>query len=454
MPAIYRSRHGRFRGSSPPSTKYSVEAWTEFSKTSLERNEEDEARLELLNKRRRLGKDWTQDDEESFEEIMSRKEDRSETKRAPLRRDLEGCFVQLGLDPLPPPLEKSSHWLDTRRPGDYQNSELRPFLVACEEGSLDVVRQGVSAGSLRHISFQDGLACAARGNQLDVARYLLEEGARPHAAVIVAACRALSLPLFELSARYGYHPNQQVPSPDGRFRVALNHCLGSESVTRFLLENGADPDLAPFADNRTADWGYRAAPPMDRTSGLALDRAVDKRSFGVVKMLLEHGANPAYAHPLQRVIHLHRDHLAADTEQAYTDGHTKEDDAQWRQLIDMLLLYGTDINAVTYGGGTALTSAVAQKMWDVAEFLLERGADPRIKKPVLNLDAFAIAAKDAGTVWDAMRVSEYVSYLCESGDRTSYDTDVPPAAPEGVRENPLVPIVEGVKRRRKNVSKE
>ncbi|KAJ0368788.1 hypothetical protein COL26b_010673 [Colletotrichum chrysophilum] len=159
---------------------------------------------------------------------------------------------------------------------------------------------------------------------------------------------------------------------------------------------------------------------MDRTSGLALDHAVEKGKFNVVKMLLEHGANPH-------------------------QGETEDTDLDWRKFMALLIRYGTDVNSVTFGAGTPLTAAVEYQMWDVTEFLLERGADAMIKKPVIKLDAFAIAAKNSGFAWESEQAGEYMDYLCKPST-TVEDTDIL-ELPEWVKNNPLTPIIEKVRKR-------
>ncbi|KAH0428989.1 hypothetical protein CcaCcLH18_08742 [Colletotrichum camelliae] len=441
---MYYSRHLRPRRGSPPTRKYTREAFTAFTETVLEHDEEEEARLDQLVKRRQTGTDWDQKDEEIMEGMLLRKETRWEAKRLPLRRELEGYFKDLKLPPLPSPIMKSSHWLDIKRPCHHPNVELRPFLMACEEGSMDEVRRLVSEGSLSSISMQDGLACAANGNHPDIVKYLLEAGARPHAAVIIHACRLSSYPILELCIQHGYHPNQQIPSDNGSFGVSLTHCLDNEGITRLLLENGANPDLGRFLDNRIFSWGYRAAPPMDRTSGLALDHAVEKGHFNIVKMLLEHGANPEYARPLQRVVRLRHQRLATCAP-ADSQGGKEETGLDWRRFMELLIRYGANVNSVTFGAGTALTTAVEYQMWDIVEFLLERGADARIKKPVTELDAFAIAAKKSGVAWESEKAVEYMEYLCKPST-TVEDADIL-ELPEWVRNNPLTPIIKKIRKR-------
>ncbi|KAF2680040.1 hypothetical protein K458DRAFT_421852 [Lentithecium fluviatile CBS 122367] len=169
---------------------------------------------------------------------------------------------------------------------------------------------------------------------------------------------------------------------------------------------------------------------MDRTSGLALDRAVKHGNFAVIQMLLEHGADPRYSRPLHELIRLRRDRRATAPD--------AEDD--WRLVMEILLRHGAEINAVTYGAGTPLVSAVANNMWDIVEFLLERGADPRRTQPSTGLDAFAVAAKGAGSPWEEKDdVKEFLDWLSDPNSRS--DGGEASRVPNGVLENPLVKIV-------------
>ena len=419
------SRHGKSHYGKPALFFYSAAAKDQFLANEWERDADDDARLRALRQRRSAGQ-WSQADEELLDEIFARDEERKNSQCEPLRRELEGYFH--GLPPLPPPLRKSSEAWRTSSAHGRENAEVRPFFVACEEGSLDDVKQWVPEKRevLRQIGVQEGLAYAAHNNHVDVVRYLLEEGgALLDGSLVEAACSACSLPLFTICLQYGYHPNQQVPSHNGNFGVALNHCLDDEGITRLLLENGADPDLADFVDGRGRCWGSRSTPPMDRKSGLALDRAVHEKSFAVVQMLLEYGANPAYARPLHRVIL--RRHRAAQL----------NTEVEWRPLMEMLIRYGANVNARTFHNGTPVRLAVLYKMWDIVEFLLQNGADPTLKSSHEVGDSFVFAARLAGIPWEESEdLNKLLSWLCGSvaGSPVS---DAPPI-PDEARRNPLV----------------
>lgn len=63
--------------------------------------------------------------------------------------------------------------------------------------------------------------------------------------------------------------------------------------------------------------------------------------------------------------------------------------------MDMLVSYGANINALSYSG-TALSSVTTRKLWEVAEYMLENRANPRVKAPISKENALSLAAKSKG----------------------------------------------------------
>ena len=84
---------------------------------------------------------------------------------------------------------------------------------------------------------------------------------------------------------------------------------------------------------------------MNRRCGLALDKTVKNNIFSVIWMLLEHGANPKYSRLLHKAVLLRHHRKQPNSEGA------------WRPLMEMLLHYSADVEAVTYYGGNAITFA-------------------------------------------------------------------------------------------------
>ncbi|KAI0202357.1 ankyrin repeat-containing domain protein [Astrocystis sublimbata] len=479
MPRASTSRHMQAKGRKPPIQFYSAEAFKQFSEFPTQRNDNDD---DDNNESRRADRQqrwsnqtWTQADQQEVNNAAEREEEYEELRRAPLRRELEALFSDLGLPALPPPLLKKSEWHNgIVYPHHYPNVEVRPFFAACAEGSLATVEHWVTEKrvTLSQVGVQDGLAIASRANQVSVIRYLLDKdkggGAHLDGSVVEGACENHSLPLFQLCIQHGYHPNQQVASIDGHFGVALTHCLniGDEEIVQLLLHHGADPDLAPFQDGRRLGWGRRAAPPVDRTCGLALDLAAKHGSLAIVKMLLEHGANPSYARPFHEVISRRwramgagRDQdqrMAADGE---GEGEEEEDSFSWRPFMEVLIEHGADVNALTYVSGSPLRKAVSMRMWDVVEFLLARGADPIEKMPHRRGggDLFLLAAEGAGVdKWEPTeRVGRYLRRLADlTGNVELEDGDDGKDLPEEVVRNPLVQALQRVRRGRTELARD
>ncbi|KAI0197931.1 ankyrin repeat-containing domain protein [Astrocystis sublimbata] len=441
-----KPRHLQPFGIKPPCLFYSKEAMKEYDETPLEHDSNDEARSEAL---RQQPQPWSQADWHLWNKINTRNEERQDRRNVTLHRELESYFTTLNdLAPLPPALPKRSTSFSVPWIWSKFDTEERPFFAACDGGSMKVVRYWASEkrDALLQIGLQDGLAIAAGAGEVDVVRYLLDEGgAILDCSVIEAACRHRSLPLFEIAIRHGYHPNQQVPSNMGFFGVALNHCLDDHEITLFLLERGADPNLAPFQDSRRSVWGERATPPMDRTCGLALDLAIKgDSSLAVIRGLLHHGANPEYSRPFHSLMSRRLRCMKG------SDGTQNEFNIgdEVNNIWQLLVHHGADVNAKTLYNGTVLICAIQWDMWDVVEFLLEHGADP--KGLTSRGDAFQVAAGKAGIPWELADTDEaYLSHLTSltlASDSILLQDSTPPQ--DALLQNPLVQALQRVKTKR------
>lgn len=135
----------------------------------------------------------------------------------------------------------------------------------------------------------------------------------------------------------------------------VRHLVGDESLVRWFLDNGADPNV----------HGSKNECP--------LDTAAAGCHFGSVQLLLEHGAKLDHSNAL---------HAAAVS---------REDDSACIQMMVYLLDHGADINALEHQGnpqyrerrkghafGTALHSAAQKGKKERVRFLLEKGADPSV----------------------------------------------------------------------------
>lgn len=140
-----------------------------------------------------------------------------------------------------------------------------------------------------------------------------------------------------------------------------------------------------------------------------------------------------------------RHRIATTQDQPAAENENKDD---WRPLMEMLISHGADVNAMTRYSGTPLTFAISFDMWDIVEFLLDHGADPRMRIAYLGGNAFQVAAKRAGISWKLTEgLDEYLSYLTSSAPPPHVQGTM--LIPEQVYQNPLVQALQKTKTRKK-----
>jgi ankyrin repeat protein len=133
-----------------------------------------------------------------------------------------------------------------------------------------------------------------------------------------------------------------------------SHVLDDESLVRWLLDHGADP-------NARCDWDIT---PMSR--------AVSRASLPTIRLLFEHGGSVRHGQLL---------HFVANRKESDVTG-----------IVDLLLDLGASLHELQYrddkvswaenkrlGLGTPLHGAIQLENKDLVFHLLKRGADPMIK---------------------------------------------------------------------------
>lgn len=150
-------------------------------------------------------------DKHDLEQIASRRQAIVDERR----KSLEAPFAHL--TPLPPPLPR------------YENTAFGPsemeFFTWCIGGRQDAVEEYIEAQRTQTSDalLQRALASACEGGKAQVARFLMQKGARVHGVAVEHACQKCDLELFEVLIEHGWHPNQQAPSAQGHFGVALSY---------------------------------------------------------------------------------------------------------------------------------------------------------------------------------------------------------------------------------------
>ncbi|KAK9413655.1 hypothetical protein SUNI508_11736 [Seiridium unicorne] len=362
--------------------------------------EKDKARMEVLDYRGRgmIAPEAMPE----VREIRMRKARRAAIKIIPWEEEIEKSFAGSNLPPLPAALPRYSIELRGIRGSFYKEISLRPFIVACENGELDVVKQHIEQGHIDDSVLDDGLGFASRDGHLQVMEYLIQEGATLHSFVIKMAVRYRSLELFKFAVRHGYHPNQQIwDFLEGGIGVALPKCCDDTAIARFLLDHGADPNLGNFDYRVRIGWTLDQmhmtgkVPPLDRTCGSALSVAIREGNIEVVKLLLEHGAVARYAIPL---------HIALEKRRPWPET---------KAIMEVLIRHGADANQLGWlidAFTFPLTLAIENQHWDAAEFLIENGANPQyavnFAARVLGLDKTSEGSEESAGKTGAQQTEE------------------------------------------------
>jgi ankyrin repeat protein len=209
----------------------------------------------------------------------------------------------------------------------------------------------------------------------DVAAYLLERGADPN-----LADKTGRAPLFS-AVDFHTMPVSNRPAPK-----ELHNRVGSLELIELLLARGADVN-APLK----AQQPYRVK--LDRGTDTLLAagttpllRAAKSADLAAMKLLLERGADPKRAtragiNPLMAA-------AGVGTKEEDTTGRFKTEE-ETVQAIDMLLAAGLDVNAANNNGQTALHGAAQWGKDRVVAHLVSKGArlDAKDRRGLTPLDA-------------------------------------------------------------------
>ncbi|MBN1239172.1 MAG: ankyrin repeat domain-containing protein [Gammaproteobacteria bacterium] len=237
------------------------------------------------------------------------------------------------------------------------------LLFAAREGCVDCVPVLVELGADVDAATPDGInpvLSALINGHYDVAGALLEAGADPN--LVDETGRGALYAAIDFNTM----PASNRPAPH-----VLENRLTALDVAEMLLERGADPNA-----QLVSMPPYRAK--LDRGNDMMLTagttpllRAAKAGDVAAVRLLLEHGADPALAtkngaNPLMAAAGL-------GTAEQDTTGRYKTQ-AEAIETIEILLGEGLDIDAVDARGRTALHGAALQGYDDVIRYLAERGA--------------------------------------------------------------------------------
>jgi ankyrin repeat protein len=264
---------------------------------------------------------------------------------------------------------------------------LTALVFAAREGDLETARALLDAGA--DVNQQTTYAwtpllTAVNNRNYGLAAHLIERGAN-----VNLANRGGWTPLYlatdNRNIEGGDYP---VPRPD------LDHL----ELIRLLLQKGANPD-ARVRENTltrtifTMQWFWEAG-------ATAFVRAAQSSDIDLMKLLLEHGADPKIPTDLGDTA------LTASAGIGWVEGVTYERSAKDNlEAIRMLLDLGLDPNHANNEGRTALMGAALKGRNDVVQLLVDRGARLETHDRG-SRDTDKIASVAAGHTWQAIDYAE------------------------------------------------
>jgi ankyrin repeat protein len=245
---------------------------------------------------------------------------------------------------------------------------LTPLLYAARSGCLACAEELVRAGADINLPDPEGitpLIMAGLNFSFDIAALLVNKGAELNV-----------WDTWGRSPLYAVVDMNTVPTGGRADRPSSDATSGTQLV-KMMLEHGANPNLqikiVPPLRSLRDDRGPDAVLQAGTT---ALARAAKGGDVEVVKLLLAHGANPT----LPTVAGVTPMMMAAGTGYSGRDSRGRyQTEEQAIEITKMLLDAGADINQRANDGGTALHGAAGRGRNQLINLLVAHKADPSIK---------------------------------------------------------------------------
>ncbi len=242
-----------------------------------------------------------------------------------------------------------------------------PLLAAVKAADIETVRSLVDQGVDVNQTAPDGataLHWAVHRNDAGLVDLLLEAGAdvsaknRYGVQPISLGAENGNADILEVLLEAGANPNAALPEGETVLMTAAR--TGNAAAIRVLLVRGADPNLRDSFRGQTALMWAAARNNADAVHALAeLGADVDAKTETAVRP--PNGNRLFYASPPTGFTALLF---------AARSGHI--------DAVQVLLAAGADVNDTLSDGQSALVVAVANANWELADYLLDRGADPNL----------------------------------------------------------------------------
>jgi len=248
-----------------------------------------------------------------------------------------------------------------RQQREPDGGELTALVYAARAGSIEAARALLAAGADVNQTTRYGwspLLAATQNQNYQMGRFLIE-----HGADVNLANKGAWTPLYLAT------DNRNIEGGDYPTRTAD---MDSLEYIRLLLDKGADPDARMIESSETCtvftnQW-------LDEEGATAFLRASQSGDIALMRLLLEHGADPHLNTALGVTP------LAAAAGIGWVEGVTQEwSTEQTIEAVKLLLELGINPNFQADTGRTALHGAAHKGATEVVKILVAAGADMDVR---------------------------------------------------------------------------